>query len=574
MSRWRSDDFVAAISLSGSLHRAIRMDAVVPENSWLVHTPFLAAALLTDRDLLHGRAATFVGRTWCLIDGHFLDSGQRISLERLWEGSAPPTAGSFNLILWKEDDREARVRSDGLGFRTLYYWVSRHQDTLVLTSSIRLMRRLVPQLQPDPAAFTEQLLLSATMAGRTLLRQVQRLEPSTELRLSRNGFSKVHLQRTSWFGNAHAGLSTRDTAALITAQAREVTRDWLKGRPVSVALSGGYDSRFLLLLALELEADVQAVTLGDDDWVDARLAKRVAAFYGLRHRCVVQPAVIDLDAYIRGVQYVEHVSDYMSGFWACQMAAAVTTQECSILNGFLGGPVSGAALQWTQSRACDEVSIIRGWVRHVNEANVPCETLRRFWRQPIPDLDKLHLELVPLLFRGLTSFQAVTWLELVVRQTGFVSPGTYGFYRRFSEPLIPLADFRLVRLFSNCSESQLRGQVAYRTAVASLDKSGTPFASTSGKRPATFKSGPQQVVQRGFRMLAPPLCDLLRTYRKELRQIMEADLLAQSVRNAGRTEGHISITQCLMLSNAAILWLVYSGVLKESASLQNLAQDS
>lgn len=566
MSRPTSDEFIAVISLTGALADSAALTRTLREWTCLASTSFLAAAISSKPAKRETVAVSADRRIWCVVDGHIFDPVDQLSPEEVWDRAGVTEGGSFNLVFWNENTRQAAVRSDPLGFRTLYYWVAAKQDTLVLTSSLRLMRKVVPTLRPDAAGFVEQLLLSATLSGRTLLQEVRRLEPGTELRLSEAGLRVARRPHAKYFGSAHSGASTADAARLIVAEARRVTTDWLGGRSVSVALSGGYDSRFLLLMALEAGVDVQTITLGDHHWVDATLASKVAAFHGVRHHSIASPPKISLDEYIGALESVEHVSDYMSGFWASSVAIVVARQRRPILNGFLGGPVSGAALHWTCSEPRHEADIVTAWIDHVNEANVPFALLSRVCRRDIPDQEGLQLRLVPILPQEVAPFQAATWLEFAVRQRGFVSPGTYGFYRRFSEPLIPLADLRFVQLFGNLDESQLRNQLAYRTAVSSLDKSGIPFASTSGKRPDTFTVGPQQVVERGFELLAAPLADLCRTYARELEEILDAHTLAKWIESPVSDSRNPTAPQRLMLANAAILWLVYSGALAGSSA--------
>ncbi len=561
MSQATSDEFIAVISMTGVLPDTAALDRVLRDWTRLADTCFVTAAVSSKPAARNLVAVSADRRVWCVIDGHVFDPVDQLSPEEVWDRAGVTDGGSFNLVFWNETTRQAAVRSDLLGFRTLYYWFSAQQDSLVLTSSLRLMRKVVPTLRPDATGFVEQLLLSATLAGRTLLQDVRRLEPRTELRLSETGLRVVQRPCASCFGSAHSGASTSDAARLIVAEARRVTRDWLRGRSVSVALSGGYDSRFLLLIALETGLDVQTITLGDNHWVDAVLASQVATFYGVEHHSIAPPTRVSLDEYIRALESVEHVSDYMSGFWTSSVATVVARQRRPILNGFLGGPVSGAALQWTCSDLRNEGDMVTAWIDHVNAANIPFPLLRRVCRRDIPDQERLQLQLVPILPHEAAPFQAATWLEFAVRQSGFVSPGTYGFYRRFSDPLIPLADPRFVQLFGNFDDSQLRDQLAYRTAVSSLDRSGIPFASTSGTRPDTFAAGPQQVVERGFDFLAAPLADLCRTYARELEEILDADTLAKWIENAAGDSRNPIAPQCLILGNAAILWLVYSGAL-------------
>lgn len=561
-----ADAFVGVLgSVPASLTRRVRR--ALPDGVCAARSPIATIVTSANGPGCHV-ALSAADRTGCLIEGHLFEARGVESPLALWNIARTAECGSFTAVFWNEETGEVRVRTDALGYRGLYYYrLPAGSGAVVVASSLEVIRALVSDLKPDPRAFIQQLVISSPIGDRTLLSAVKRLRPERELRVRRDSLTVQSAERASLWNHSDGASRRRNWAEEIVRVASEAVVDWAAQRPIRVALSGGYDSRFLLELARRNGLDVRALTLGNRDWVDHRLASKVAHRLDVPHRTVTPPSRITFKAYLQGLVIAEHVSDYMSGFWLVKYARALDRSSRPILNGFLGGPISGAVPGWLRGTIANVDDLIRSWVRHANAANVPFEIVRSvapsLATRVEGEVSEEHVcELLhPYCPPDLPLFQAATAFECSVRQFGFVSVATYGLYRKFSRPLIPLADPRIFRLFGQMGPRHLGGQRAYRQAVSLVDRSLVPVASTSARRPTTFKSGPRHTVMSGLRVLAPTFDTILRDRSRDLAEIMDSRRVRRLLDRAASagTDPRLGL-QSLMLVNAALLWLVYSGL--------------
>ena len=546
-----------------AIQRRVRQ-AITPGHA-AVRTQF-ATLLLSDNSPKAHVTLSDDGVEGCIIEGHHFSTSAASSPSSAWTRAAERDSGSFNVIFWDGHQHYVRIRTDKLGYRTLYYWVDPTEAFLIVASNLFLMRATIGRLRPDASAFYEQLLLSSTIGDKTLLSGVRRLRPGLELTLDRDGV------RTAVVDPSHPShpWGRRDSAASMDASAtkiidvtKQVLSDWTSNRPSRIALSGGFDSRLLLSLALRNTTPIEAVTLGDPSWIDRKLAEQVTQRLHVSRRLISPPLRPTLRDYLRALLVTEHVSDYMSGFWLLRYARAVGTTPRPIVNGFLGGPVSGAPTGWVDGEVRTRQDLVRGWFRHVNRANVPLGTLQAVNPRNGVDIsaEALCAQLDAFCPRHAPLFRASTGLEMQVRQFGFVSLGTYALYRRFAQPLVPLADFRLLRLFGGLPRRHLLGQRAYRRAIGVVDTSGVPVASTSGRHPATFSMGPRGTVERGFALVHQRARAIIVEHSDVVSELFDVRRLLERLDHAQRHRGnHRQVPECLMLINAALLWLAYTHV--------------
>lgn len=485
------------------------------------------------------------------IDGYVVGDSRQIV-------SPASCGGSFNHIIWELDPDCVRIIGDRLGFRCLYYWTPPDRTKLVVASRLELLKRAVPDLQPDPQAFAEQMLLSSVIGDKGLLKGVRRLAPGEVLEISQCGArSSDGSDGLSW-GNYHSGLTVDDAARLVLETASEVVTESAGSAALTISLSGGLDSRFLLLLALEsCRGHSSAITLGSSGWIDARLAGGVCARSEVPLVRVTPPRQISVGQYVSTVKSLEHVSDYMSPFWLHKYGCALARAANTVFNGFLGGPLTGGALRWCTETASDWNSITENWYKYVNKCNMP-----RRWVQRIIRLDVIGIEramvahltrLDPATDR---SFQQAQFLEMRVRQTGFVSLGTYNLFRNWCKVRVPFTDRRMVELFTNLGIDCLQDQRAYTHALCQIDKTGVPVASTSSRllNPSTYTQGPRRCVDQGFTRLSHQFQEYIRAHEDILTDCWDVGEIVRLFEVA-ETRGGEYVKAALIAFNAAALWM-------------------
>jgi hypothetical protein len=149
----RSDEFVAVLGeASQGVRRRVRQ--ALGSGVCTVQRPFVTVAtsaespkpqLITSGDQ----------RIGCLVEGHCFDIPEVRTPLDFWKYVRDCERGSFNLVFWNEHRQEAVIRTDPLGYRSLYYWTAPTANVLVVASSLHLMRRVVSGLRPDRTAFRD-----------------------------------------------------------------------------------------------------------------------------------------------------------------------------------------------------------------------------------------------------------------------------------------------------------------------------------------------------------------------------------------------------------------------------------
>jgi asparagine synthase (glutamine-hydrolysing) len=107
----------------------------------------------------------------------------------------PKLNGMFALAIWERDNQRLFIARDRLGVKPLY--LSRNGERLRFASTLPALLKggdIDPML--DPVALNHYLNFHAVVpAPRTLLANVQKLEPGTWMRIDRHG----EVERQTWW---------------------------------------------------------------------------------------------------------------------------------------------------------------------------------------------------------------------------------------------------------------------------------------------------------------------------------------------------------------------------------------
>ncbi len=193
---------------------------------------------------------------------------------------------------WTATERSVTVRSDPLGFHPLYY-AATPTDLYVSPSPVALARS-GGLTEPDHDALAVFVRLGFFLGEDTPWRAVRAMPPSGGLtwQSGRHALSREPIRITRFDGTADEAAST---LAHLTRQA--VSRRLPTSRRLALPLSGGRDSRHLLLELLHVGHNPQRVvtSIGVPPAyaADANAARTVAADLGLSHE-LVQSSSCDL----------------------------------------------------------------------------------------------------------------------------------------------------------------------------------------------------------------------------------------------------------------------------------------
>lgn len=233
-------------------------------------------------------------------------------------GSASPD-GSFALV--RSDDDSTELVSDTVGTRTL--WYTRTADEFVASTSQRAIVMWLQSYDCNTDVFAWQLSSGTLGPGLSWDRRIRALPPASRLRFDREAWSaKLHTSAVEYRTRTEPPERQR-------SELRDAIEETFRGLELDteryvLALSGGYDSR-MILLKLKDRPHLHTVTWGRrnalaDSRSDASIAQQLAAKTRTTHSYFAIDVAghhVDevLDRFVRlGEGRTENVSGYMDGF--------------------------------------------------------------------------------------------------------------------------------------------------------------------------------------------------------------------------------------------------------------------
>ncbi|TQL40464.1 asparagine synthase (glutamine-hydrolysing) [Homoserinimonas aerilata] len=177
------------------------------------------------------------------------------------------------------DERGVTMVADSMGFRQLFHSAPDASGTPVLSTSALLAGR-ARAAELDDTAVAVQSLLGWQLGRRTLFRGIEKLAEGAVARIDAQG-----LRIDPAPAEADERVSLDDAVASAAALLRASLEALLDDHPDAVLqLTGGQDSRILLsAIPASRRRGLRAMTLGGPGSGDVRVARDLAARYGLRH---------------------------------------------------------------------------------------------------------------------------------------------------------------------------------------------------------------------------------------------------------------------------------------------------
>lgn len=539
--------------VSGRVGRELERVAGRTPTTWALGALF-AATTTPDQLLLR----EFGGKVY-LLDGTLpCHLPQPLSSERELLQCIAAAGGCFNLFTWDASSGELLVSSEENAFRPLYVHV-RPTGTVAIASHIGLIAEAFQDLSVNERAVLEQLAVSTCSSNKTILDGVTRVEPGAVLSID----GRRPLRSSAGARRQQLSVSPADAGAgELWKLAEAVLKGAVGDRPAVVALSGGFDSRFLALAGIGAGLGLAAVTLGLPGWIDVDLATSFASQASIPHKVVEPPLVPDFDDYRTTVIEVEHLSDYLSPFWLGTYRAFLRAREGPVINGFLGGPVSGGLNQGSQATAAGAGDFVETYMDAINRCAVRWNTLRRVSTSDVMQLRQGVLGHARQLSAGRS--ELAPHLEMRLRQYGFVVLNTVNLYRRYCSVVAPFADTRMIRFFQSLSPGQLANQHFYRQVLEARDGSGVPFASTTARlyRPETFTQGPMDYLYASYAQVRHTMREFVLSHRRRIEHLFHVDRLARELTDATAGEAgpdQMTFTEAIALVNS-VIWIVQRGL--------------
>jgi hypothetical protein len=302
------------------------------------------------------------------LDLRLLHSDERLTL---WHAFGEPPLGGAQLpILWglrgwaTPGDEAAAcvttegnvyvVRTDPAGVVPIYY--RRTSDAIWFASRVEFLVRAVDErLHPDWTAWAEIIQFGYPLGAATPFAEIRRLGPEEQLLCHPDGSADVRSRAWEWLEfEAPAGGFADRAQQIVDGLRAELS----VAQPLTVPLSGGWDSRLLLACAPdELLADSITVDTDTGRDIEQRYAAGAAAARGVAHR-VIEPD--HLREYWRDAEAVARATDFQTSLHPWITALVESLPSGSLLADGLAGDVLLKGLFATEAviEATDEVGML------------------------------------------------------------------------------------------------------------------------------------------------------------------------------------------------------------------------
>lgn len=196
-------------------------------------------------------------------------------------GWAEGLDGRCTALRYDDERGEFDLYLDPLGSYPVY--AGERAGTRWVSNSAELVRATLDTREPDVSVIASLLRCGFSLEGRPLWARVQRLPRATLLRWREEGEGTA-TELLPLAGIPPSALRFDPVVAAGALVAATGALAAWPGRPVTLQLSGGRDSRLVYAAALRAGVEFQVVTAGHKDHPDVRVAREICELTGTSHR--------------------------------------------------------------------------------------------------------------------------------------------------------------------------------------------------------------------------------------------------------------------------------------------------
>ncbi len=193
--------------------------------------------------------------------------------------------GIFNIFLYDKTEKRLLLMNDWAGNHNLFYHFNGR--TFIFSTEIKGILKIIAKKTGNKKGFAEQLMFGHMLFDETPVEEIQLLDPGTILEFHNN---TVRTERYFCIEESYRIENNKSKSAykeeLYPLLERPVLK-YLNREDISLPLTGGLDSRFLLHFLLKHRYPLKDVyTVGTFENEDVRIAKDICRKYRLPYRAV------------------------------------------------------------------------------------------------------------------------------------------------------------------------------------------------------------------------------------------------------------------------------------------------
>ena len=344
--------------------------------------------------------------------------------------------GYFVIFVAQPKQRRLSIISDILGVRPLFYRCENNR--LIFGSDAWLLQHAgFTSGEIDLDAVSSWIVYSCNYTDKAVFTDLRRLEAGSVSVFEDGQQNVIPYLR---FPVSNRLLSPKETAAQIHAIVERSCRTVLsQHRKINIALSGGYDSRYLLAIALEANANIDKIGTVGYPKEEGLVAKQVAS-------------VLDVQLETEGVSGA--VWDYFDDVFHFTPDGFPVTKHVSyclpkrhpgvpVVNGYLGGPL----LRAYELKGFNEPSGNADWPAILQEKNTlvgPVRLARWFGEELTRRILRRALHPMALaLEKGAYTNKLISWADLYYVQGRYLA-NNFLQHLYLTEALLPLYSYELL----------------------------------------------------------------------------------------------------------------------------------
>lgn len=196
--------------------------------------------------------------------------------------------GVFNIFIYNKKLRKLYIFNDSAGSSYLYYYWDNKQ--LIFASEMKSILKIIKNKTLNIKSVVEQFLFSHPLFNRTLVQEINILKPGSILELHNNKLTiNRYFHITDYITQNAVDKNLNYYINKLYNIFDRVTQKFLSTDKISLPLTGGIDSRFLLHFMLKYNYNFEDIyTIGDPESEDVEIAKKICNSYKLPHRHMIR----------------------------------------------------------------------------------------------------------------------------------------------------------------------------------------------------------------------------------------------------------------------------------------------
>lgn len=216
--------------------------------------------------------------------------------------------GSFILISYFRN--QLRIIPDRIGTR--FFYLAKFKDYIIVSTRLDFISKFCGYNDLDYPAFSSLWLLQNQIGSRCLFKNIEKYYNSLSIDLTNNN---IFYEDKRWKPQI---IEKIDKESIINLLLKYCNPNLHRNKKLSLGLSGGFDSRFLLSLLISSKANFDTHTFGSIESKDVLIAKKIAEKTGLEHKHYYEfvnnednKLIDNLRAFIRKTLAVMPISEYL-----------------------------------------------------------------------------------------------------------------------------------------------------------------------------------------------------------------------------------------------------------------------